>query len=89
MPRATSRRDTSRANRLRHVQQERIRLTQHFLDNCDAETITAECRHQAAILIDTIIERFPDCPRFASLLVDRLLAGQEGLEQALRDEQCE
>jgi hypothetical protein len=68
------------------LQRDRIRLTQHFLDKCDAENVTAECRHKAGVLIETIIDRYPDCPHFASLLVDRLLAGQEGLEQALREE---
>lgn len=37
-----------------------------------------------AQLIDLIIERYPDCPGFASLLVDRLMAGDEALADALK-----
>jgi hypothetical protein len=39
-----------------------------------------------ADLIDLIITRYPDCPKFASLLVDRLMAGDEALADALRSE---
>ena len=82
----TSVKRSSSGNALRRLQRDRIRLTQHFLDRCDAATITDECRSKAGILIETIIDRYPDCPHFASLLVDRLLVGLEGLEQALREE---
>jgi len=37
-----------------------------------------------ADLIDLIITRYPDCPKFASLLVDRLMAGDEALADALK-----
>ena len=85
IPKSSVKRSPS-GNALRRLQRDRIRLTRHFLDRCDAESVTAECRHKAAVLIETIIDRYPDCPHFASLLVDRLLVGQEGLEQALREE---
>jgi len=39
-----------------------------------------------AQLIDLLIERYPSCPKFASLLVDRLMAGDEALADALRSE---
>jgi hypothetical protein len=38
-----------------------------------------------AQLIDLIIARYPDCPRFASLMVDRLLTGDEALAAALQE----
>ena len=37
-------------------------------------------------LIDVIITRFPGAPRFASMLVDRLMEGDEALARALRQE---
>ena len=39
----------------------------------------------AAQLINLIITRYPDCPRFASLMVDRLMAGDEALAEALQE----
>lgn len=68
--------DTSRAvsqkQALRQVVEAQIKRQQHFLQTAD--------------LIDLIIERYPDCPRFASTMVDRLLAGDESLAAALRSE---
>ena len=37
-------------------------------------------------LIDIIITRYPNAPRFASVMVDRLMAGNESLAAALREE---
>ena len=48
--------------------------------------MTAECQSKTADLIERIIVRYPDCPRFASHLVDRLLVGQEGLAEAIEEE---
>ena len=39
-----------------------------------------------AELIELLILRFPSCPKFASLMVDRLMQGDEELQQALREE---
>jgi len=72
--------------RLHQLQDQRIRLSQYFLDRLDAEGLAAHTRDRTADLIDTIIEKYPTAPHFASLMVDRLLAGQDGLEDALRDE---
>ena len=41
---------------------------------------------KSADLIDLIIEKYPDCPQFASMLVDRLMAGDEALAEALQAE---
>ena len=71
---------------LRRLQRDRIRLTQHFLDRLDPTAATAECQEKTAELIDRIIDRYPTCPSFASMLVDRLLVGQEGLAAALAEE---
>lgn len=71
---------------LRQLQRDRIRLTQEFLDRCDPEAVTAECQSKTADLIERIIVRYPDCPRFASHLVDRLLVGQEALAEAIEEE---
>ena len=38
-------------------------------------------------LIDQIITRFPGCPRAQSYWVDRLLAGDEALADALREQE--
>ena len=35
-------------------------------------------------LIDSLIDAYPTCPRFISMTVDRLLAGDEALANALR-----
>ena len=71
---------------LRQLQRDRIRLTQEFLDRCDPEAVTAECQSKTADLIERIIIRYPDCPLFASLLVDLLLVGQEALAEAIEEE---
>ena len=74
---AHSSEDTSRAvsqkQALRQVVEAQIKRQQHFLQTAD--------------LIDRIIERYPDCPRFASTMVDRLLAGDESLAAALQNEE--
>jgi len=40
-----------------------------------------------ADLIDTIITKYPGCPRAQSYWVDRLLAGDEALADALREQE--
>jgi len=46
-------------------------------------------RHTQATfdLIDQIITRYPGCPRAQSYWVDRLLAGDEALADALREQE--
>jgi uncharacterized membrane-anchored protein YhcB (DUF1043 family) len=55
------------------------------------ELVSAQINRQrhfktTATLIDQIIIQYPDCPKFASMLVDRLLAGDEALAEALSSE---
>ena len=54
------------------------RQVQQHLDKQQHALTTAQ-------LISLIITRYPDCPRFASLMVDRLMAGDEALAQALQE----
>ena len=54
------------------------RQVQQHLDKQQHALTTAQ-------LISLIIIRFPDCPRFASLMVDRLMAGDEALAEALQE----
>ena len=56
----------------------RLKVAEHLVRQKHAQT--------TARLIDLIIERYPDCPRFASLMVDRLMAGDEALAAALQEE---
>ena len=79
-----------KANALRSLQQQanaqgiaaqsddlRQQVQQH-LDRQQHALTTAQ-------LIDLLIDRFPGCPRFASLMVDRLMAGDEALAEALQE----
>lgn len=55
------------------------------------ELVTAQIKRQrhfqtSAELIDLIITKYPGCPRFASMMVDRLMAGDEALAAALQQE---
>ena len=54
------------------------RQVQQHLDRQQHALTTAQ-------LIELIVVRFPDCPRFASLMVDRLMAGDEALAEALQE----
>ena len=60
------------AHNLRELVAAQINRQQHFQKSAD--------------LIDLIIEKYPDCPQFASMLVDRLMAGDEALAEALQAE---
>lgn len=55
-----------------------------LLDRVEAHIRAIACAETTARLIDELISRYPDCPGTVSLLVDRLLVGQEGLEAAIR-----
>ena len=46
----------------------------------------AETEARTAEAISLIIDRWPDCPEFASMVVDQLMAGSEDLHAALREE---
>ena len=60
------------AHNLRALVSAQINRQQHFQKSVD--------------LVDLIIEKYPDCPQFASMLVDRLVAGDEALAEALQEE---
>ena len=64
----------------------RLALTRHFLDANDLYASAGEITTATALLIDLIITKYPTAPRFASLLVDRLLVGDEALADALQEE---
>ena len=68
---AASLSDGEQAAELRRIIQNHLSSQEHALTT--------------ARLIDLIIERWPDCPKFASLLVDRLLHGDEALAAALQE----
>ena len=71
---------------IRKTQIRRLSLTRHFLDATDRYASVGEITTATALLIDLIITRYPTAPRFASLLVDRLLVGDEALVEALQEE---
>ena len=68
-------------------QRQRIARTKQFLTNAEIYAAAAESHAATALVIDLIIRRYPTAPRFASLLVDRLLVGDEALLQALHEEE--
>ena len=72
---------------LLNLHRQRIALTKQFLTNAEIYAAVAETHAATALAIDLIITRYPTAPRFASLLVDRLLVGDEALLQALYEEQ--
>ena len=71
---------------LQQIQTQRIAATNAFLSASDRYA-SAAASHQATVdLIEAVIERWPTCPQFASLLVDRLMKGDEDLQRALQVE---
>ena len=72
---------------LLNPQRQRIALVKQFLTKAELRAAVAETHAATALAIDLIIRRYPTAPRFASLLVDRLLVGDEALLQALYEEQ--
>ena len=67
---ASSGSDLAHKQKLRQLVSSQLNRQRHFQTTVD--------------LIDSIIDTYPDCPRFASLMVDRLLVGDEALADALR-----
>ena len=78
---------TATRQHLLNLQRQRIALTKQFLTNAKIYALAAESHAATALVIDLIIQRYPTAPRFASLLVDRLLVGDEALLQALYEEE--
>lgn len=94
----SSNRPASRAGR-QHLQQlslKRLQLQRKAVsiaqqsDDLKQQVAEHLQRQQHALttaeLIDRIITRFPNCPAFASQMVDRLVHGDEALADALREE---
>ena len=72
--------------KLLQLQSQRIAATNHFLAASERYASAAQC-HQATVeLTELLINRYPDCPGYISLLVDRLMQGDEQLQAALREE---
>ena len=72
--------------KLLRLQSQRIAATNQFLAASERYASAAAC-HQATVeLIDLIIDKWPDAPLFASMLVDKLMAGDEQLQAALMQE---
>ena len=72
--------------KLLRLQSQRIAATNQFLAASERYASTAQCHQLTVELIDLIIDRWPDCPLFASMLVDKLMAGDAELQAALREE---
>ena len=71
---------------LQKIQSQRIAATNAFLSASDRYA-SAAASHQATVdLVELIINKWPDCPGFASTLVDRLMKGDEELQAALMKE---
>ena len=73
---ASNRTDISSAADLEHKQKLRQLVTEQL--NRQRNLLTT------VELIDSLIDAYPTCPRFISMTVDRLLAGDEALANALR-----
>lgn len=67
------------------AQQHRV-LPEDLRQQIEAHLQQRQHALKTAGLIDEIIRRYPTAPRFASLLVDRLLAADEARAEALREE---
>lgn len=68
--------------KLQQLQSQRIAATNQFLAASSRYASAAAC-HQATV---DLIDRWPAAPLFASMLVDRLMQGDEQLQAALREE---
>ena len=72
--------------KLLRLQSQRIAATNQFLAASERYASAAAC-HQATVeLTELLINRYPDCPGYISLLVDRLMQGDDELQAALRKE---
>ena len=84
--RCSGRQSQQLQGKLLRLQSQRIAATNQFL-SASARYASAAACHQATVdLIDLIINRWPEAPLFASMLVDKLMAGDEELQAALRQE---
>ena len=72
--------------KLQQLQSQRIAATNQFLAASSRYASAAACHQSTVDLIDLIIDRWPAAPLFASMLVDKLMAGDEQLQAALREE---
>lgn len=85
-PKSANHRNPVTRAQLQQHQDQRIIATDVFVGASQRYNAAAAAHHATADLIEKIIQRWPNCPHFASMLVDRLMAGDEALQQALRKE---
>ena len=71
---------------LQRIQTQRIAATNAFLSASERYASAAASHRSTVDLVELIINKWPDCPQFASLLVDRLMKGDEDLQRALQVE---
>ena len=71
---------------LDQLQRQRAHASHEFIAASMRYASVAETQARTAEAISLIIDRWPDCPEFASMVVDQLMAGDEALHAALREE---
>ena len=72
--------------KLLRLQSQRIAATNQFLSAAERYASVA-ASHQATVeLTELLIQKFPDCPGYISMLIDRLMQGDDELQAALRQE---
>ncbi len=71
-------------------QRQSLALQQHqqnlLIQEVESRIRAVEAAADTAELVDKIIDRWPDCPQFVSHLVDRLMAADDRLSRAIRQE---
>ena len=71
---------------LDQLQRQRAHAAREFIAASMRYASVGETEARTAEAISLIVDRWPDCPEFASMLVDQLMAGDEDLHAALREE---
>ena len=79
MPSNITRAVSERRQKLERLKRHQQRREQLFRQTSERSDVCLD----AGDLIDWLIDEWPDAPRFASTLVDRLVAGDTDLERAL------
>ena len=71
---------------LDQLQRQRAHAAREFVAASMRYASVGETEARTAEAISLIIDRWPDCPEFASMVVDQLMHGDEQLHAALREE---
>ena len=71
---------------LDQLQRQRAHAAREFVAASMRYASVGETEARTAEAIGLLIDRYPTCPKFASMLVDQLMAGSEDLQAALREE---